>query len=188
MPAAIISKEEVLDRLLEVFRQKGYDGASLADIADATGLGKSSLYHHFPDGKVDMARQVLDRLAAILEEGLFAPLRTGKTPSQKLNAMLDTISAFYDEGRKACLLERLCASVEQRGFRRPLNRAFEKWIDHVEELAREAGVSKTQARARAEDFVVRIEGALVVAAGTGDPAVFTRTLADLRRTLLSRDS
>lgn len=36
------------------------------------------------------------------------------------------------------------------------------------------------ARARAEDFVVRIEGALILCEGTGDYAVFGRTIKDLR--------
>ena len=44
----------------------------------------------------------------------------------------------------------------------------------------EAGLSKSVSRARAEDFVVRVEGALVVCAGTKDYGVFARTLKDLR--------
>ena len=55
MPAALASREVVLERLLATFRDQGYDGASLAELSAATGLGKSSLYHHFPGGKVDMA-------------------------------------------------------------------------------------------------------------------------------------
>ena len=58
----------------------------------------------------------------------------------------------------------------------------------VQALCVEAGLSKGIARARAEDFVVRIEGALIVCAGTGDYAVFARTLKDLRSSLLQRKS
>ena len=38
----------------------------------------------------------------------------------------------------------------------------------------------------AEDFVVRVEGALVLCAGTQDYGVFARTLKDLRRSVLER--
>ncbi|MEP7000146.1 MAG: helix-turn-helix domain-containing protein, partial [bacterium] len=48
MPAPISSKDEVLDRLLDTFRDRGYEGASLAELSAATGLMKSSLYHYFP--------------------------------------------------------------------------------------------------------------------------------------------
>lgn len=185
MPAAIVTKQEVLDRLLRVFREDGYDGASLAEIAAATGLGKSSLYHHFPGGKVEMALEVLAHLEAGLEQALFAPLRSDQSPRKKLTQMLDTVAAFYGNGRQACLLERLCASVDRKHFRRPLAKVFDKWIEAVEVLARDAGVSKSQARARAEDFVVRVEGALVVSAGTGDASIFTRTITDLRISLFA---
>ena len=184
MPAALVTKDAVLARLLAAFRDHGYDGASLAELSAATGLGKSSLYHHFPGGKADMAEQVLTHLDALLEAALFEPLRGAGTPQKKLEGMLDAVDAFYEGGRRACLLERLTASVDRRTFRRPLAAAFTKWMLAVETLVREAGLSKATARARAETLVVRVEGALVVGAGVEDPAVFQRTLADLRRTLL----
>jgi hypothetical protein len=52
-------------------------------------------------------------------------------------------------------------------------------------IGRAAGLTAAVARRRAEGAVVRIEGALVVAAGMGDPSVFARTLDELRATLLS---
>jgi len=113
-------------------------------------------------------------------------MRSDEPPEKKLSTMLDTLSSFYGEGRKACLLERLCASVDQRAFRRPLAKLFERWIDVVEDLARDAGLPRAKARARAEDLVVRIEGALVVCAGTGDTKIFTRTIDELRSSLLAR--
>jgi TetR/AcrR family transcriptional repressor of lmrAB and yxaGH operons len=185
MPAALLSKHEVLERLLDSFREHGYDGASLAELSSTTGLGKSSLYHHFPGGKEDMARQVLAHLDAQLEAALFAPLRSAQSPARKLTAMLTTIDAFYEGGKKACLLERLCASVDRGRFQRPLARAFGTWIDATEALCIEAGVPRALARSRAEDLVVRVEGALVVCAGSGDPGVFQRTLRELRKTLLA---
>jgi AcrR family transcriptional regulator len=185
MPAPLLTKDEVLDRLMHTFREKGYDGASLAELSTATGLGKSSLYHHFPGGKVDMAKQVLAHLESTLEKALFEPMRSDATPERKLDAMLVAVSAFYDGGRQACLLERLCASVDSRRFRRPLASAFESWIGAVEALGRQAGLSKVVARERAEDLVVRIEGALVVCAGTGETKLFSRTIDDLRASLLS---
>jgi AcrR family transcriptional regulator len=186
MPAAILSKDEVLDLLLDTFRDRGYEGASLAELSTATGLGKSSLYHYFPGGKADMAEQVLAHLDRQLTATLYEPLRSTQTPAKKLAMMIDGIDAFYEGGRKACLLERLCASVDRSSFRRPLREAFMAWIDAVEAICLEAGLSSAVARARAEDFVVRVEGALIVCAGTGDTSVFARTIKDLRASVLSR--
>ncbi len=86
---------------------------------------------------------------------------------------------------RECLLERLCASVDRARFRRPLTHAFTAWIEAVERLCIEAGLPKVLARRRAEDLVVRIEGALVFCAGTGDSRVFESKLEDLRGSLLA---
>jgi len=49
-----MSDEKVFEGLSDVFRRKGYDGASYSDLMKATGLVKASLYHRFPGGKADM--------------------------------------------------------------------------------------------------------------------------------------
>lgn len=187
MPAQILSKNEVLDVLLDTFRERGYEGASLAELSAATGLMKSSLYHHFPGGKEDMAEQVLAYLDAQLTATVYQPMRSTQPPAKKLALMLDAIDAFYEGGRKACLYERLCASVDRAKFRRPLKRAFAAWMDAVETLCLEAGLSKSVARARAENLVVRIEGALVVGVGADDFGVFARTMKELRSSVLAPD-
>jgi len=185
MPAALAPKEEVLDRLLDSFRRDGYDGASLATLSKRTGLGKSSLYHHFPGGKQQMALDVLGHLGARLGAA-FRPLGDEPSPKRKLGMLLDAVDAFYEQGKKACLLERLTASVDRARFAAPLRAAFVSLISELEAVARAAGLSPAVARRRAEDAVVRIEGALVVAAGMGDAGVFSRTLGDLRANLLAR--
>src|SRR2546423_8572951 len=116
MPAPILSKDDVLDRLMDAFREKGYEGASLAELSAATGLNKSSLYHYFPGGKQDMAAQVMAHLDRQLT-AVYEPLQSAKPPKQKLGAMLDALVAFYEGGRKSCLLYRLCGSSDRAQFR-----------------------------------------------------------------------
>ena len=40
-------KQEILNRALVLFMEKGYDGASMSDIAAAVGIQKASLYAHY---------------------------------------------------------------------------------------------------------------------------------------------
>jgi AcrR family transcriptional regulator len=183
MPAPIATRTEVLDRLMDSFRTHGYDGASLATLAERTGLGKSSLYHHFPGGKEQMAREVLDHLNAALMP-VFEAVAAEEDPRHKLELMLNAIDEFYDGGRKACLLERLGASVDRARFRRPLGSTFASWMSVLTGIGKAAGLSDRVAKRRAEDAVVRIEGALVVAAGMDDTDVFARALDQLRATFL----
>jgi len=52
--------EKALDRALLVFRKKGYEGASLADLTKAMGINRPSLYAAFGN-KEDLFRKALDR-------------------------------------------------------------------------------------------------------------------------------
>lgn len=64
-------REQVVDVAVRVFRERGYDGTSMADVAAALGVHKSSIYHHVA-GKEDMLEaglsRALDALFAMLEE------------------------------------------------------------------------------------------------------------------------
>ena len=184
MPAPLISKDEVLRRLLGTFRRDGYDGASLAELSQRTGLGKSSLYHYFPGGKSEMATAVLEHLESVLAESFGAAL-AARTPELKLVRLLSAVDAFYVGGKSACLLERLSASVDRAQFKKPLARAYEGFVSAFAEIGRAAGMREAVARARAESAVVRIEGALVLAAGLNDVGVFARALAEIKSGFLA---
>ncbi len=179
------ARDDALDRLLATFRERGYDGSSLADLSLATGLGKSSLYYHFPGGKAEMAHAVLERLARVLDATVLEALRGPADPAARLDSGLAAIAAFYEDGRAACLLERLCASADRGRFAGPLAGMFAGWIGALADVAEAAGVCAPDARDRAEDAVARIEGALVVAAGTGSPGALGRALGRIRRDLLA---
>ena len=53
-------EDEVLDALVQLFWTKGFESASLADIVDAAGLNKSSIYNAF-GSKQELFYRVLDR-------------------------------------------------------------------------------------------------------------------------------
>src|SRR3984893_18054715 len=53
---------KALDRAVDVFLRKGYEGASLSDLTKAMGINRPSLYAAFGD-KEKLFRKVLDRYA-----------------------------------------------------------------------------------------------------------------------------
>ena len=72
--------DEVLDRALEVFWRKGYEGASLSELTEAMGINRPSLYAAFGN-KEELFRKALDRYAdgpaAYTREALNAPTARG---------------------------------------------------------------------------------------------------------------
>jgi hypothetical protein len=74
--------------------------------------------------------------------------------------------------------------VDRARFQRPLAGAFQAWLSALEQVLVDAGIEAAEARARAEDTVARVEGALVLTAGMGDHTVFGRALARIRHDVL----
>ena len=54
-------KDAILDEATRLFAERGYEGTSMADLAERVGLRKASLFHHFAS-KEQLRKAVLERL------------------------------------------------------------------------------------------------------------------------------
>lgn len=185
MPAALQPRAQVVASLLRAFRRNGYDGASLSRLSEETGLGRASLYHHFPGGKEDMARAVLASAGQDFMDLVLLPLQRPGSPEERVAGMAAALSAFYDGGNKACILALMTIGQGPEVFALEVREGLRGWIDALTSVVRETGQPEPAARARAQDAVARVQGALVLARGLGDTSVFKRTVEDLPRDLLA---
>jgi AcrR family transcriptional regulator len=179
MPVAQASKDEIVDQLFVVFRDHGFEGASLADLSRATGLGKSSLYHHFPRGKEQMAEAVLERAIARIDSEVLAAVQSSGTLKARIRKVVSALDQMYAVGRTPCVLGQLATAGIGATARQGLHLAFAHWIEAIEKLARESGMSPSRARHFAEDWVARLQGALVLQAANGDVGPYKRTMSAL---------
>lgn len=53
------TRESILTAAAELMRHRGYAAVGMKDIVTASGAPIGSLYHHFPGGKVQIAREAL---------------------------------------------------------------------------------------------------------------------------------
>jgi AcrR family transcriptional regulator len=185
MPAPKMTRDEAIDRLATVFRAHGYDGSSLSIVAEATGLGRASLYHHFPGGKDEMVREVFRRIGARVDAEILSPLAGPGAPEERLARWARGLERFYACGRENCLLGALVLGGGAERFPDELAASFKALIGTLARTLAAAGLSKGAARRRAEDAISRVQGSLVVARGLGDPGVFQRTVRALPRQLLA---
>ena len=184
MPRPATPLEQIVDRLGEVFRRHGYDGASLKLLSDATGLGRSSLYHYFPNGKEDMASAVLDSAEQWMGEEVAPLLESNAAPREKVRGLVDALDRFYFGGKRSCLLELFAIGDARHLFGPRVTQRLSNLREALSALAREAGHTPEDATRRAEDALISIHGGLVVSRGLGDTAPFRRILDRLERTLI----
>jgi AcrR family transcriptional regulator len=174
-----MSKQTYVPSLLDLFRQYGYDGVTLSKISQVTGLGKASLYHHFPGGKDEMVETVLIALDLGLEQIISDTLHCQGDGLTRLQAMYDRISKAYNNGQKPCLLAALMLGSAKAVFQERVERLLEKWITAIATVLIEAGMDEELARQRGEDGVIAIQGALILAQGLGNPTPFQRAIQQL---------
>lgn len=109
-------RDEILDRALAVFWEKGYTATTLADLLAATGLARSSLYAAFGD-KHGLFCAVLDRYVDALVAPALAPLADPARPCRiRLEAWLRRVisDAVACGDRRGCFLGNTAAELAPR--------------------------------------------------------------------------
>ncbi|HAG79783.1 MAG TPA: TetR/AcrR family transcriptional regulator [Cyanobacteria bacterium UBA12227] len=179
-----MSKQTYVPTLLRLFRQFGYEGVTLSKISQATGLGKASLYHHFPGGKSEMAEATLTQVNQWLEMSILPILHHEVKPIDAFQAMCEEVNHFFNEGQNSCLWAVLV--LEQSSydlFHSQISWAFSRWIEAIANVLIKAGLDETLAKQRGEDAMIAIQGALILSHGLKDFAPFQRVLKQLPQQL-----
>ncbi|WP_445679350.1 TetR/AcrR family transcriptional regulator [Radicibacter daui] len=182
MARTLLERADAIPLLGEAFRTWGFEGASLARITEKTGLGKGSLYNFFPGGKEEMAEAVLAEIDGWFETHVFTPLATAE-PKAGITGMLAATGDYFRSGNRICLVGAFALDETRSRFAIAINSYFSRWINALAGALERRGHARPEATALAEDVVLAIQGALVLARATDDPALFQRTLARLAQRL-----
>lgn len=183
MPRIVAERTDTLPTLAEIFREYGYNGASLSLISKATGLGKGSLYHFFPGGKAEMATAVLEEIEAWFQTNIFTPLLDTSDPACAITEMLDTVMAYFQSGQRVCLVGSLALNDPEDRFVSLVSRYFEDWINTLTQLFENAGY--VDASDLAEQVVVEIQGGIVLTRALHNPALFQRRMEKLKQRIIA---
>lgn len=179
MAHRIVSDEVFLATALDLFRTYGFEGVSLKQLADATGLEKASLYYRYPGGKDSIAMAAAGEAVRWLQTNVCDPLGGSGSPRKRVFFVAEKLREFYAGGLKACVMDVLSIRGGSEELQLSLKAAMQAFVNAFAQIAKESGHSSAAARSKAEETVVRLEGSLILARVLGDTACFERVLKGL---------
>jgi TetR/AcrR family transcriptional regulator, cholesterol catabolism regulator len=135
-PEARQKLREICRVAARVFYEKGYDGASMQDIAQAVGLTKAGLYHHVSSKDMLLA-EIMNYGMDILDEYVLAKVQGIADPREKLRR---TIEGHIDLVVRARDMEITVILNENRSLRgdlrKQINARKRAYIQYLEDLIR----------------------------------------------------
>lgn len=82
-------REVILDYAAMVFAQKGFDGASISDLASIVGLSKAAIYHYFPN-KRELGDAIILSAMQTLVRSVSESVKEVSSPRDQLKIFMET--------------------------------------------------------------------------------------------------
>ena len=161
------TRESILTAAAELMRHKGYGAVGMKDVVTASGAPIGSLYHHFPGGKAQIAREAL--INAGTAYGLLIP--TLVDPHDDLGEAVASVFAQAAADMAATGFANMCpvASVAAEvadtieDLRDVTAGIFTAWLDGGTAYFVARGMPDDEARDLTVALVGALEGAFVLA-------------------------
>lgn len=175
------TKDRLIRAAAHLFSNRGYHGVGLAEILAEAQAPKGSMYHHFPNGKSDLAMasatwasdQILLLIAAAFEPSLS--FCDGATDlCHKLADLFETTGKWCGCPISSTLFE----GPDNAEFQHHAAHLFEGWITELEYHALRQGIAKDKAAAAAQNFYILLQGSWQLARVRRDSDVI-RALPEL---------
>jgi TetR/AcrR family transcriptional repressor of lmrAB and yxaGH operons len=187
MPRPDRSRAALLDSAALLFRRQGYAATGVNQILKSAEVKAGSLYHHFPDGKQELAAAVVDRVGGGIERRLRGFLDSDLAVADFVDAWIDLMTAgLSSDQRDGCPIEPIATESVNASpqVRDASARVFGGWCLAVADRLRADGWPNEDADQTALAVIALLEGALILSRVAGNAAALSAAKA-AARTLLS---
>ena len=120
--------EKILQVARRLFAQQGYTAPSIRQVAEETGIGKATIYHHFPD-KQAIIMALLEQNQAIMQDNL-ARMRAEADPRRRFQVAAELSIRYLLES--ADILQ--IARREVPGGRELMMKGFDAFMQEFRSL------------------------------------------------------
>jgi AcrR family transcriptional regulator len=160
----------ILHRAAEVFNRKGYYGARLADILQATGLEKGGIYNHF-GSKDDLALEAFDYAVDLVRQEFQKALKDKRDAIDRLRAIVGVYRGLPSDTPIAGGCPVLNTAVEaddtHPALRDHARRTMDEWREFIHRVVIK-GIERGQVRPEvnadelATYIIATLEGAIML--------------------------
>ena len=165
------TKNKLIWTAAKLFQEKGYNGVGLGEILSVSGIPKGSLYHHFPNGKSDLALAAAKfahgEMTRIIDEAFLdaASFQDGATT---LFHKLAKLFEFMGKHTACPVSYILFAGPENIEFRKRTSEVFDAWIAQIAAHAERLGETPSASESGARHLFVVLQGGWMLARARHD--------------------
>ncbi|KLK90129.1 transcriptional regulator [Microvirga vignae] len=191
MKKAERTRQFIVETTAPIFNVKGYAGTSLADMTEATGLTKGSIYGNFAN-KDDVALAAFEHNWKRVKVMVRAEMDKRDTSKGKLLAIVGVYqnlqSHDFPEGGCPLLNTSVEADDTHPELRKKAADAFLGWMKNIVTVV-ETGITAGEFRASVDaeqtalTLIAMIEGAIMISQLTGNASHRTTVMAAVERTI-----
>ena len=177
------TKSKIVEEASRLFRTQGFSATGLKQIIEESGTPRGSLYYHFPGGKEELAREVVEQHTEEVVAQMRRAFKETSSAMEGLARLLDEFATQADLGECESGCPVMAISVEAASvspeLRDAARQAFERWRSLLTAHLVVEGFPDKEASALARSLVSMLEGAQILARAYGDGG----PIRDLRSSL-----
>lgn len=171
MPSAKEKSLPTRDRILKaarrLFQQRGYYAVGTAEILEEAKAPKGSMYHHFPDGKEQIAIAAVNKIHSDLMSRLQKLEDDQHSVADMLRLFAKGMAHWLKESEwreGTMLVSTTVGSVPQMPkLHAAIKKAFNDWRQHIVKALQREGWNKAAALSAAQTIIAATEGAMILA-------------------------
>ena len=161
------TRDRILKAAKHLFQQRGYFAVGTAEILEAADAPKGSMYHHFPDGKEQIA---IEAVTAIRDDVLSLMQRYAneqRSVADSIRSLARGMSSWLKDSawREGTMLATTTVGSvpDLPKLHAAIKDAFDAWRTQIVSQLVDEGWARHSARAMAQFILSGIEGAMIVA-------------------------
>jgi TetR/AcrR family transcriptional regulator, lmrAB and yxaGH operons repressor len=184
------SRSRMIHAAAELFRRHGYHATAFSDVVRESGAPRGSIYHHFPGGKHELAREAIALAGDEIEEMVEQAAAKAGDPGSLVRALAETVansleSSAYQHG---CAIATMVLELAPRDeqLAAEFDRVFARWRAALTGRFEPWGIPPDRAETLADLVIATLEGALVLSRAARSTQPFKTTVQALT-TIINHD-